>query len=362
MNDPDMTDPDMTDPDMIGPVPICSSIGEAAGDWCRLIAQGSLSDDQTLEFEDWMAADPEHRAAFERASFIWRALDGSAVSPELLTFRMDALAALAQQDRAPVPRWWQRRMIRRSGLGALAASIVAAITFALYVPAPPSRAADFATARGERRVVMLDDGSRLSMDAASSVSVAYSDDRRDLVLKSGRAKFDVAKDPLKPFTVAAGDKLIVATGTSFSVEILDGEVNVVLFEGHVAVLDRKTRRPAALPVKGRTTSADTLLKAGQELSLPLAGAAKLENVDLARAASWEAGQLSFADEPLGQAVERMNRYTRTKFVVGDTAAARVQISGVFNADNVDSFVAGVTEVFPVRTIRRDGEIAFVTDE
>jgi transmembrane sensor len=70
--------------------------------------------------------------------------------------------------------------------------------------------------------------------------------------------------------------------------------------------------------------------------------------------------LSFADEPLAQAVERMNRYSQTKFAIGDPAAGRVQISGVFNSDNVDGFVTDVTNVFPVQTVRRGNEVVFVT--
>jgi transmembrane sensor len=339
---------------------ICSPMAEEAGNWCRIIAERPLTPAEAEEFEAWMDADAEHRAAFERACFIWRALDGRAAPPELVAMRMDALSALSGQDDEPAPSWWRKPWLRRSGMGALAASIVAAVTFAFFQPAPASQAVEYATALGERRVVMLDDGSRLSMDAASEVLVAYSSDKRQLELKSGRAKFDVAKDPLKPFTVAAGDKLIVATGTSFSVEILNGEVNVTLFEGHVAVLNRATRKPAVVPANRGLEATDQLLQPGQELSLPVNGMGKVETIDPAAARSWESGQLSFADEPLAQAVERMNRYSQTKFAVGDPAAGRVPISGVFNSDNVDGFVTDVTDVFPVRTVRRGNEVVFVT--
>jgi len=66
------------------------------------------------------------------------------------------------------------------------------------------------------------------------------------------------------------------------------------------------------------------------------------------------------DGPFGLAVERMNRYSPTKFAVGDPAAARVEISGVFNSNNVDGFVSNVTGVFPVTTLRRGNEVVFVT--
>lgn len=341
---------------------------EDAAKWCRLIAERSLDDAEAEEFQAWYDADPSHRASFERATFMWRALDTRNPSASLLAMRTAALSKLAGQNDQPVteddpiPAWWQRRAFWRGGVGALAASIIAAISFIALQPSPPSKAVEYATALGERRVVMLGDGSRLSMDAASNVSVEYSDDKRELVLKSGRAKFDVAKNPLKPFTVAAGDKLIVATGTSFSVEILNGEVNVVLFEGHVAVLNRATKRPAVVPANGRLDAADALMKPGQELTLPANGIAKLESVDTALARSWEAGQLSFEAEPLSQAIERINRYSPTKFSVGDAAAANVRISGVFNSDDIDGFVANMAIAFPVRAVRRGNEVVFVTQK
>src|SRR3546814_17339617 len=56
--------------------------------------------------------------------------------------------------------------------------------------------------------------------------------------------------PLRPFSVAAAGKIVVATGTEFSVELLGRETRVILYEGHVAVLNgsaatRDTLKPFA---------------------------------------------------------------------------------------------------------------------
>src|SRR3546814_13438728 len=88
----------------------------------------------------------------------------------------------------------------------------------------------YATHIGERQLAVLDDGSRVSLDAVTKVKVRMKDEARQVELLEGRAKFDVAKDPLRPFTVAAGDKLVVDVGTSFSVELIDGQVRVILHE------------------------------------------------------------------------------------------------------------------------------------
>ena len=50
---------------------------------------------------------------------------------------------------------------------------------------------------------------------------------------------------MRPFTVAVGDKLVVAVGTSFSVELINGDVRVILYEGQVEVRDRDDRAVGA---------------------------------------------------------------------------------------------------------------------
>ncbi|MDT9597368.1 FecR family protein [Sphingosinicella rhizophila] len=327
-----------------------------AGEWCRRVAEGDMSDGQVEAFETWMEADPANRAAFDRASFIWRALDGRAAPPELVSVRVDALEALGTQ---PIqdnvgPQHYRRRW------PAVAASLLALFLVGSLMLWP--RGQSFETGVGERRVVMLDDGSRLSLDAASKVGVTYSDDRRSLTLLSGRAKFDVAKNALRPFSVTAGGKLIVATGTSFSVEMLAGKVDVVLYEGHVAVLDAETGAPAPVRTARQLLAADQLMVPGSELSLPASGVGTLTEVDLGRSAAWEAGQLSFSDEPLGEAVARMNRYATTPLALGDPRVGGIPISGVFNAADTSGFVTGITGVFPVRSLAVDGKIVLISDD
>ncbi len=54
-------------------------------------------------------------------------------------------------------------------------------------------------------------------------------------LDSGEALFDVAKNPRRPFIVTAGDRQVVALGTSFVVRRQERQVTVTLIEGKVAV-------------------------------------------------------------------------------------------------------------------------------
>ena len=212
---------------------------------------------------------------------------------------------------------------------------------------------------GERRVAVLSDGSKISLDAETEVDVGYARDRRALRLVRGRAKFDVAKNPLRPFTVAAADKIVVATGTSFSVETLGNTVRVILYEGHVSVLSDRgaPTEDAPLLVKAKSVRTDNVLAPGGELIAHNAElTATVVKVDPVRTLAWEGGQLVFVDEPLATAVERVNRYSDQKIRVVDAKAAALPVNGVFTAGDLPAFVEGVTGVLPLKARTMGEEI------
>lgn len=327
-----------------------------AGAWCLRLAEGELSADERQRFDAWLDADPANPGAFDDAVGVWRGMEEASASAELITIRRAALDSFQRANRA---RWSFRLSHHWRAASALAACLAMAVVLAAgwFQLAPKV----YETGVGERRVVMLDDGSKVSLDAATRVEVRYLGDRRELKLKQGRAKFEVAKDPLRPFSVAADDKLVVATGTQFSVELLRRQVHVILYEGHVAVLSKPSggARPAPLRLAARNTPADQWLTPGRELVATQDRTdAQVAPTDVSRALSWEGGQLVFADEPLASAVERVNRYSADKLEVGDAAAGAVRINGVYAAGDTTAFVEGVTGVSPVQVRDMQGHRVF----
>lgn len=326
---------------------------EQAAEWCWRIADRVLTESERDAFDAWLRADPRHREAFEEMVTVWKGTDAIAEMPGFLSLRAKALTTMEAARDAIRPRSGWRTGWRR--IAAVAAAVVLMVVGgAWYLSRGPDV---YATGIGERRVVRLDDGSRVSLDASSRVTVAYSGDKRTLVLERGRAKFDVAKDPLRPFTVTAGQKTVVATGTAFSVELLRDQVRVLLYEGHVAVLARPPGEPPA-PVRiGRSIDAGSQLKPGQELVASLSsGAAAIVPADAMRSLSWEGGRLTFVDEPLARAVERVNRYADTPIVVGDATAGGYPVNGVFDAGDTRGFISGVAAIFPLSVRDEGGEI------
>ena len=331
---------------------------EEAASWCWRIAEGALSPEDQLAFDTWLHADPRHRETFADMVTVWQGTDAIADMPGFLSLRAKALTSMesARDDVRPSPspnRW-------RLAIAAAVAILLLIVTGAWWQMTGPDI---YRTGIGERRVVRLDDGSRISLDASSRLSVDYSGERRALILEQGRAKFDVAKDPLRPFTVTAGQKTVIATGTAFSVELLRDQVRVLLYEGHVAVLAKPQNDGAAVPVMvaRRNLPVEQLLKPGNELVTDLASpSAAIAPADIQRSLSWEAGRLSFTDEPLASAVERVNRYSDIPIVIGDAATARHVINGVFDAGDTSGFVSGVMSLYPV-SVRRETDRILLVD-
>ncbi len=258
-------------------------------------------------------------------------------------------AALDNLYRARAFRWRRSRVTAWTAMAACLVACVSA-TF-LFLNAQPRV---YGTDVGERRSIVLADGSQVSMDGATQVRVRYADGQRQFWLDRGRAKFTVARDPFKPFTVSADGKVIVATGTQFSVERLSDQLRVALYEGHVAVLNAGEKGSAPQPVMAGGKVAERALTPGHELVAPShSKVAQVVLADPVRSLSWETGQLVFENEPLASAVERINRHAERPLRVTDAASRDIRISGVFAAGQEEAFVQGVVSLFPLKAMRSD---------
>lgn len=324
---------------------------EQAAAWLMRLHDGPIALEEELELELWLEAHPANREALTDLARVWRMAGEAAELPGPVAARADALTALSRAARqASHPRRWALR----HALGALAACLVLVIAISVYFN-PGGET--YRTGIGERRIVTLKDGSRLSLDAASAVEVRYDAERRALRLLAGRGRFEVAKDPRRPFAVTAGDRMVVATGTAFSVELLQAEMRVVLYQGSVSVLEDspvdQAPRHVLLQDRGNIP-AERVLVPNTALIVPTgpSAPARLAPVDIARSASWEQGQLVFSDEPLGVAVERVNRYSHTRLAIDDPATAALPVSGTFNAGDTDGFVDGVATLYGLRRVQR----------
>ncbi|BAK67185.1 conserved hypothetical membrane protein [Sphingobium sp. SYK-6] len=307
---------------------------DAAAQWYALLLQGRLTAEEGAAFDRWLAAAPANLEAFTRVSETWDELEE----------RPEAMAPAEPAPAEPAPE--VRRIDRRwfLGGGAVAAMALAASLALVMIPSgvSPTAPVDLRTAAGERRVTTLPDGSVVTLDGDSRVLVRDTSQSRALELAGGRALFAVRSDKARPFVVAASGISVTATGTLFSVERLDDQIQVELYEGGVIV-----RSPAH--------RFEQALKPGTRLVIHGDGRpALMERLLDDRSRAWVTGEVVLVDETLAIAVQRVNRMA-TRQIEVDPAVASFKVSGVFRSGEIDGFVDAVTSLLDVRA-ETDGKV------
>ncbi len=332
---------------MSAPPPAASEVTdtmlETAMVWRQRMVDLSWSADDEAELEAWVQSDERHERAFNRTSDVWDSFGVHAASPEMIAVRKELLGRVQREGRG---RWGRGDPVRQLPRRRLIAAAVAAAAVAGVVLPLAAQGDVYQTGLAERRVVILRDGSVLSLDAMSRVSVRYSRDARRLALTRGQARFDVAHDPTRPFSVTARDRTVVATGTAFNIDIVRPEVKVTLIEGKVLVVPRRSAPIPFIETPPRRTR-PIELQAGQALVTEGVRHEVVNKVDVDRETAWQRGKLMFDKEPLAEAVDRMNRYSERKITVGDPQAAAMPISGVFNMGDVDAFLDSAASFMPL---------------
>lgn len=202
----------------------------------------------------------------------------------------------------------------------------------------------YATAIGEQRAVSLADGSAARLNTATRIEVRYTGDERRVSVLEGQALFEVARGAV-PFVVSAGDTETTALGTVFDVYRSSGGVQVTLLEGLVTV------------AAGGAGGDGVVLSPGDQL-LAEGGKVRVEQVDAARAVSWQSGMIAFTDVTLGEAVAELNRYSEVKLQV-EGALADERLSGAFRAGDQAGFAAAMA-VFLEARVEHQGEVILLT--
>ena len=194
-----------------------AEIDDQAAGWAAKLDYRALSAEEGEALEAWLDADPRHLGAFAKARAV-----------ALHSQRAYALGP--SFDPKGFGSGTRRRFLW--GVAAAAASVVVAGTTSWRM----LRRDSFSTQIGETRIVPLEDGSVITLNTDSEVSVRFTHSNRDIRLVRGEALFDVAKDAKRPFTVDANGTSVRAVGTSFTVSLLpDRPVEVLVREGVVEI-------------------------------------------------------------------------------------------------------------------------------
>lgn len=152
------------------------------------------------------------------------------------------------------------------------------------------------TPRGGMYDFVLPDGSKVYLNAATTIKFPSSFDKKNRVVEllSGEAYFEVAKDKMHPFIVKSKGQQVEVLGTHFNIRSYadDEESKTTLLEGSVEI---------------STAASKMLLKPNQQATLAK-GRLEVDEVEPEIAVAWKNGSIQFENEDIRSIMKKIERW------------------------------------------------------
>jgi ferric-dicitrate binding protein FerR (iron transport regulator) len=198
--------------------------------------------------------------------------------------------------------------------------------------------------RGRQFQLVLPDGSRVWLNAASSLSypTAFSSRERSVKI-NGEAYFEIARDEQRPFKVNIDDETgIQVLGTRFNVHAYPEEayIKTTLLQGSVRMINGQQQ---------------ALLAPGQAAQIPRGAASQpiqiINNADPGKALAWKNGLFDFEDTSLEEVMRQLARWYDIE-IVYETGIPPIVFGGKISRDMMLSDLLKVLD---------DSEVHFRTE-
>ena len=278
-----------------------SAIQEAALSWVLRLSRSTVGERDWIEFNAWLDAAETHRQAYDQAINLWSDYQAVASAPKV----------------SRPARTWRRAL----GPGIAVAASVLVVLAATDAFAPTQV---LTTQKGETRSFRLQDGTRIDLNASSSLKVKLGWRTRQVAMSDAEAVFDVAKDSRRPFVITAGDEKIRVVGTRFNVRRRDGVQSVTVERGRVEVASADHKTKVALIPGQRLDHHEGM------------GPAQVRAFDPEVAMSWRSGRLIYRNEPLSNVAADLTRLSGPSVRLADARTGDLTFSGVISAKDSQS--------------------------
>ena len=317
-----------------------------------------LSAADQAALQEWMAADQENQTVLLKMASLW---DKMGVLSRLSDLFPETATRPARSPRFALATAAAVLITVLAGVWAVIAFNPGNVPDVRQVVIKSASDTVYETAIGEQSTVHLPDGTQLVLNTNSLVKVNYTDRYRLLMLERGEIHVQVAHDKARPLSVIAGDTIVKAVGTAFSLEIAsDQQIELVVTEGKVLVgVHQRTPGGMADNSPDILASSSVTVAAGEQLILgtPEEEISEVSPEEIEVKLSWRQGNLVFRGESLEDAVAEIGRYTTVEFVILDDNLKKVRIAGLFKAGDVDGLLATLRENFDISYERAgDGKI------
>jgi transmembrane sensor len=279
---------------------------EAAAWVARLKDAHTAADRES--FEQWLAKDPSHQSAYDRATASYEA------------------SGVLRTSKAGRRRDLDSVFPRRRKLGFSGRLAVASIAGLLLVGAfelsdglaifhRPALETVMLLTAAEAQDVTLADGSRVSMGPASEVRIDLNRTTRIAEIRKGRVRIAIARER-RPFRIVAGKHSTEASAGTFEARIVGGEATL--------------SSAAAAPTGTKPSSSPSM-------SQPAGTAAPPQT-------------LEFNAEPLGQAVQQINQLGAGPRIELDPKLTSLRLTGFFRQGNSEAIARAVALAFDLKLV------------
>lgn len=188
------------------------------------------------------------------------------------------------------------------------------------------------TPKGRQFCVKLPDGTKVWMNAASSIRypTIFTGTERKVEL-FGEAYFEVVKNRSMPFRVKMNNSVEVEVlGTSFNLNAYENEenINATLLEGSVKVVAERRNLPAERSV---------ILKPGQQAQISQGGQQSktgikiVNDADIEKVMAWKNKAFDFTDVSLKEVMKQLERWYDIE-VVYESTVPKTELTGKMTRD------------------------------
>ncbi|WP_455827380.1 FecR family protein [Pseudomonas graminis] len=294
-----------------------SPLHHEARDWLVLLTSGRATVADAKALQAWCAQSPEHAQAFEQAKVVWQQL-----APAL--------------DQVAQPRSFGRRAF----LGGAIAASAAVVMVRVGVPGGFSGlTADYRTAVGEQRQVLLSDGVSLELNTQTRVS------RVGQGIELLEGEVEVLAHVAQPLKVLAGEGAVSAAQARFNLRNTDQTVCVTCIEGWLSV-----------EVDGRSVR----LEGGRQLTYGAAGMGEPVAVDTQAVVAWREQVLVFNNATLATVVDEINRYRPGMLVLLNKQLGQRRVQARFSLQQLAGVALLIRDAYGAKCTELPGGVVLLS--
>lgn len=312
------------------------SIKDKAIYWAACEKEG-LSEQQQSELNVWLKKSSENQNAFNEAKNVYTFFQSI---PKAHSQRLSQKA----HQGAKKTKFVEKRL-----KPFIACSMLIITLFMGYEFVLPDFRKSYHTQYLTLKKEILPDGSSIAIDAKSKIKIKYVNNKREVVLYSGQAMFNVKKDAQRPFVITSGQTAIEVVGTRFEVSNIEDTTTVSVLNGKV-----KVGYMATLFQEPRNIS---FLTQGQKMAVSNSGQVTyLGKTNLDEIASWVNDELIFRKITLQNAFKHFARYQDIEVIFENKEAGNKLFSGKFHTNDIDTFIFAIQKIYPIQIIKENKRI------